>query len=197
MAIRCGNTTNNLISEYVGTRYDTIQEISANLSSLISAGDNIQVILDNLEAILAAADSVTLVDNLVTELNAVYLGSSATPPTTNLDGGPLVIGSMYFDTVLDELRVWSGTIWRNTLTNTANEILPDQTGQANKFLQTDGTDSSWQHANITPMPVYEMSNTISASYTITAGNNAVSSAPMTIASNADVTVSGTSRWVIV
>jgi hypothetical protein len=44
--------------------------------------------------------------------------------------------------------------------------------------------------------LYEHSNTISTSYTITAGNNAHSVGAMTIASGVTVTVPSGSRWVV-
>jgi hypothetical protein len=51
--------------------------------------------------------------------------------------------------------------------------------------------------NTTDEGLYEMANTISANYTITSGNNAMSSGPITVASGVTVTVPTGSRWVIV
>jgi len=45
--------------------------------------------------------------------------------------------------------------------------------------------------------LYENSATISANYTIGAGNNAVSAGPITINSGVVVTVPSSSTWVIV
>jgi hypothetical protein len=45
--------------------------------------------------------------------------------------------------------------------------------------------------------LYENSNTISANYTITSGNNAVSAGPITVNSGVTVTVPSTSTWTIV
>lgn len=44
---------------------------------------------------------------------------------------------------------------------------------------------------------YENGATVNTSYTITAGKNAVSAGPITIASGATVTIPATSNWVIV
>lgn len=51
--------------------------------------------------------------------------------------------------------------------------------------------------SITPSGLVEMSNTISTSYTITTGNNAVSAGPITIATGAIVTCPTGSVWTIV
>jgi len=79
--------------------------------------------------------------------------------------------------------------------------LPDQSGHAGEYLTTDGTTASWAaldtDANSTTKGLYEHANTISANYTITSGNNAMSAGVMTINSGVTVTVPSGSRWVIV
>ena len=79
--------------------------------------------------------------------------------------------------------------------------LPDQSGHAGEYLTTDGTTASWAaldtDANSTTKGLYEHANTISANYTITSGNNAMSAGVMTINSGVTVTVPSGSRWVVV
>ena len=79
--------------------------------------------------------------------------------------------------------------------------LPDQTGNSGKYLTTDGTDPSWAtintDSNTTTKGLYEMANTISANYTISAGNNAISTGPITVNTGVSVTVPSGSRWAIV
>jgi len=81
------------------------------------------------------------------------------------------------------------------------DALPSQTGNSGKYLTTDGSDASWAvldtDANTTTKGLYEMANTISANYTITSGNNAMSAGPITVASGVSVSVPTGSRWVIV
>lgn len=80
------------------------------------------------------------------------------------------------------------------------DALPDQTGNSGKYLTTDGTDPSWEtldtDANSTTKGLYIHSNTISVDTTITTGNNAMSAGPMSIADGIEVTVESGSRWVI-
>jgi chemotaxis protein histidine kinase CheA len=79
--------------------------------------------------------------------------------------------------------------------------LPDQSGHAGEYLTTDGTTASWAaldtDANSTTKGLYEHANTISANYTITSGNNAMSAGVMTINSGVTVTIPSGSRWAIV
>lgn len=81
------------------------------------------------------------------------------------------------------------------------DALPDQTGNSGKYLTTDGTDPSWAtldtDANSTTKGLYEHSNTISANYSITSGNNAMTAGTITINSGVTVTVPSGSTWVIV
>jgi hypothetical protein len=51
-------------------------------------------------------------------------------------------------------------------------------------------------ANTTTKGLYENNSVISANYTITAGNNAMSSGPITVNSGITVTVPSGSRWVV-
>jgi len=81
------------------------------------------------------------------------------------------------------------------------DALPSQTGNSGNYLTTDGSNASWgaldTDANSTSKSLYEMANTISTNYTITAGNNAISAGPITIISGVLVTIPSGSRWVVV
>ena len=57
--------------------------------------------------------------------------------------------------------------------------------------------TSRSNANTTSFALFEHSNTISANYTISSGNNAVAAGPITIENGVSVTVPSGSRWVIV
>jgi len=86
-------------------------------------------------------------------------------------------------------------------TNSTVDTLPSQTGNAGKYLTTNGTAASWAtintDANSTTKGLYEHSNTISANYTIASGNNAGSFGPITVASGVTVTVPSGSTWTVI
>ena len=86
------------------------------------------------------------------------------------------------------------------LTWAAVDALPTQSGQAGKFLTTNATAASWAvldtDANTTTKGLYEHSHTITANYTMTTGNNALTAGPITINSGIEVTIPSGSTWVI-
>lgn len=49
----------------------------------------------------------------------VYQGASATPPTTRLDGSPLEVGDLYFDTTNTQLATYTGAGW---VSGTAGQV---------------------------------------------------------------------------
>ena len=88
-----------------------------------------------------------------------------------------------------------------TLSWNTVDALPSQTGNNGKFLTTNGTTASWAtlntDANTTTKGLYENNATISANYSITSGNNAMSAGPITIADGITVTIPSDSSWTVV
>ena len=84
---------------------------------------------------------------------------------------------------------------------TGIDALPSQSGQSGNYLTTDGSTASWAaldtDANSTTKGLYEHSATISANYSITSGNNAMTAGPITIDDGVSVTIPAGSVWTIV
>jgi len=80
------------------------------------------------------------------------------------------------------------------------DALPSQSGQSGRYLTTNGTVASWgvlnTDSNTTTKGLYEMANTISANYSITSGNNALTAGPITVNNGISVTIPSGSTWVI-
>jgi len=134
-----------------------------------------------------------------TELN--YVGGVTSAIQTQLDGK---ISTADDSVTLAQLSA-TGTASSSTYLRGDNswatvDALPSQTGHAGKYLTTDATNASWAtldtDANTTTKGLYEHAHTISANYSITSGNNAMSASPITINSGVSVTVPTGSTWVI-
>lgn len=79
--------------------------------------------------------------------------------------------------------------------------LPSQTGNAGKYLKTDGTTASWAPTGAagggTDQVFYENDQTVTTNYTITTNKNAVTAGPVTINSGVTVTIPSGSYWSVV
>jgi len=81
--------------------------------------------------------------------------------------------------------------------------LPGTDGAADEFLQTNGAGvTTWAVAGGatgggSDTVFYENGQSVTTNYTVTASNNAMSAGPVTVANGIDVTLTGTSEWVIV
>ena len=80
---------------------------------------------------------------------------------------------------------------------TTLNALPSQTGNAGKFLTTDGSNASWAASGASAEGViWENTTSITTNYTLTTSKNGLSVGPITIASGVSVTVPAGQRWVI-
>jgi hypothetical protein len=94
-------------------------------------------------------------------------------------------------------NVSSGTgTWQN-----APVTLPSQSGNAEKILTTNGTSASWVVPGITgggtDNAFAETDATITTSYTLSTGKNAMTVSPIVINAGVVVTVPAGQRWVLV
>lgn len=165
-------------------------------------------------AVEAATDSNTFTDADHSKLNAIaasannYVHPNHSGEVTSTADGATVIA----DNVVDEANLKISNSPTNGYVLTAQsgntggltwaqvDALPSQTNNSGKFLTTDGTNSSWAvldtDANSTSKGLYEHANTISANYSITSGNNALTAGPISINSGITVTIPSGSTWVI-
>lgn len=60
----------------------------------------------------AAANSATAAETAYDSFDDRYLGPKASNPSTDNDGNALVIGAIYFNTTVNEMRVWNGSVWQ-------------------------------------------------------------------------------------
>jgi hypothetical protein len=153
-----------------------------------------------------------------------YLGPKSSDPTLDNDGDALTVGDLYFNTTINRMKVYDGSAWQDAVVDTTNFVgKTSSTGSAELPVGTtaerDGSPSAgylrWKSddtsaevydgsawtavggGNTTTEGLYEMANTISANYSITSGNNAMSAGPITVDTGVSITVPTGSTWTIV
>jgi hypothetical protein len=94
----------------------------------------------------AAASSATAAAASFDEFDDRYLGAKSTAPTVDNDGDPLIVGALYFDTTLNEMRVYDGSIWKSagsTVNGTAVRQTFTATAGQTTFAVTGGYDAGF------------------------------------------------------
>ena len=66
----------------------------------------------------AAATSAAEAAASADAFDDVYLGSKSSDPTTDNDGDPLAAGMLYYNTVSNLMRIYSGSAWENVAVST-------------------------------------------------------------------------------
>jgi hypothetical protein len=169
----------------------------------------------------ASASAVSAAASLASFTNT-YLGAFATDPTLDPSSGPLTSGDLYFNTVANRVRVYSGTAWDYVALDatvvvskdsaTGSATLPaGTTGQRtasaiNGMLRYNSTIAGFEgyvagawggvggaQAN---GAIYENAQSVTSSYTLTTSKNGFSVGPISLGSGVVVTVPSGSRWVI-
>ena len=88
---------NTLATAAIVSDMDTLADISTDITTVANISTDVTT----------AATNVTDITNFAD----VYIGASATDPTTRSDGSALQSGDLYFNTGVDEIRAYSGSQW--------------------------------------------------------------------------------------
>jgi hypothetical protein len=169
-------------------------------------------------AAASAASALAALD----DFTDTYLGAFSTDPTLDNDGNALSAGDLYFNTVSNRLKVYSGSAWSFAIVDTTTvvtktsstgaAVIPSGTtgerdgSPANGYFRYNSSLASFegyvggawggvggaQAGGV----IFENATTVTASYTLTTSKNGFSVGPVTINSGASVTVPSGQRWVI-
>lgn len=71
----------------------------------------------------SAATSATTASSRATFVDELVLGAKASDPAVNNTGGVLQVGSVYFNTSTNAMRVWSGTEWKTAVFDASNSVV--------------------------------------------------------------------------
>lgn len=111
------------------TNIDAVAGDLTNINAVAGDLTNINAVKADLANIDIAAGNVTDINNFAD----VYQGAKATDPTLRNNGSALHAGDMYFNTTVNEIRAYSGTVW---VAGTAGAMAVqrfDGTGSATAF----------------------------------------------------------------
>ena len=125
---------------------------------------------------------------------AIY-AENASGTVTRIMNNPAGLRYPTADGTANQVIVTNGS---GTLSFTTLNARPSQSGQAGKYLFTNGTVASWENTGASANGViWENSLVVTSNYTLTAGKNGFSVGPITINSGVTVTVPSGQRWVVI
>jgi hypothetical protein len=119
--------------------------VSTNADVVLTAADVVSSSGSASAAAGSAAAAATTYDNF----DDRYLGDKASDPTLDNDGNPLLTGALYFNTVSNAMKVYTGSAWSavapvaTSVTLSQVTDFPSQSGETGKYLTTNGTVPSW------------------------------------------------------
>jgi hypothetical protein len=188
-----GGLTSNDFTDADHTKLNAIEASadvtdSTNVVAALTAGTNVTI---------SAGGTIASTDT-----NTVYTHPNHSGDVVSTADGATVI---QVDAVDIAMLSATGTASSTTYLRGDNawatvDALPSQATHAGKYLTTDATTATWGEldtdANTTTKGLYENHSVISANYSITANNNAMSAGPITVNSGITVTVPATSTWTI-
>lgn len=110
-----------------------VAAIAGDVSAVASIASDVTTavieIVPNIAAILLADDNALIASNKATDatnaflgVDKKYLGSKSVAPTVDNQGASLVAGAMYFSTVDNLIKLWTGTAWVSAVTGDTYSI---------------------------------------------------------------------------
>ena len=206
----------------VGTDIASVNTNATNIANINTNATNIVAIQNAAANAASAAASAVSAAASLADFQNTFLGAFATDPTLDPHSGPLTAGDLYFNTVSNRVRVYSGASWDYVAldstvvvekdSSTGSATLPaGTTGQRtasaiNGMLRYNSTIAGFEgyvagawggvggaQAN---GAIYENAQSITTSYTLTASKNGFSVGPITLGGGVVVTVPSGSRWAV-
>lgn len=209
---------------YYKDNTNTVKVIAGSGGSGVVAGSNTQIQFNNSGVFGASANltwnGTTLSttgftassDSSFTSTGALLISKG----TTGQQPGSPSTGMLRYNTTTNQFEGYSGSspAWNpvggasiSNDTSTSSNLYPifanATSGSATtvytsnaKLLYKPSTGELQSSAVVASNGIFVNSQTISTSYTIAAGNSAMSSGPVTVASGQSVTISSGSRWVV-
>jgi hypothetical protein len=107
-AAASATTAANSVATIAGYATASATSASASATSASSAATSASSAATSASsAATSATDAATTYDNF----DDRYLGSKSTAPTVDNDGNTLLVGALYWNSTLNNMYVWSGSVW--------------------------------------------------------------------------------------
>jgi hypothetical protein len=155
-----------------------LDKAATNADVLLTAAD----VISSAASAAAAAASADAFDD-------VYLGSKSSDPTTDNDGDPLAAGMLYYNTVSNIMRIYSGSAWENVAVSTAGfTTLTGVETLTNKTLTAPKIANGGFVADANGNEQIIFTTTASAVNELTVVNSATSNAPEISSTGGDTNI---------
>jgi hypothetical protein len=166
----------------------------------------------------SAATSATSAATTYTQFDARYLGNKSADPTLDNEGNALLTGALYFNDVVDAMKVYDGAAWDlvapdtsafidKTILTAKGSIISASGASTPVALTSAATDGyiltvssaatsglAWSAPAVDFLSLSKQ--TLSSDYTIESGYNANSVGPVTIASGITITIPSGAVWLV-
>ena len=134
----------------------------------------------------AAAASAVAAETAYDSFDDRYLGSKSSAPTLDNDGAALLTGALYFDTVANEMRVYTGSLWKATgsaVNGTAERYVYTATAAQTTFTAT-------YDVGFVDVYLNGVKQVVSVDFTATSGTNIVLATGATAGDIVDIVAYG-------
>jgi len=194
---------------------------SASASAVAAATSATSASASATAAATSASSALTSANSAATSYDQFddrYLGDKSSDPTLDNDGGALLTGALYFNTVVGAMKVYDGAAWDLVAPDTSNfidkailtakgSIISASTASTPVALTVAATNgyllsvSSATTSGLAwiapPVDIFSLNlQTLTSNYTIDAGYNAHSVGPVTIATGITITIPSGATWLI-
>jgi hypothetical protein len=107
-AAASATTAANSVATIAGYATSSANSATAAATSATSAAASVTAAATSAAS---AATSATSAATTYDEFDDRYLGSKSSAPTVDNDGNTLLVGAIYWNSTLNNMYVWSGTVW--------------------------------------------------------------------------------------
>ena len=115
-----------------------------------------------------------------------YLGNKSSAPSLDNDGNTLITGALYFDTTADEMRVWTGSLWKAT----GSAVNGTSARQVYTATAAQTTFAITYDVGFVDVYLNGVKQVVGDDFTATSGTNIVFASGLTAGDNVDIIAYG-------